>query len=558
MKINKLRIELICSFLILMVFVIIVIIKLLPGYKNTDISDMVNLVINNSNVTEYLKKNNTEVFIDANEIVYISINDIRNFFDEHIYLDEKYNNIISTYNTKVMTLNLDNEEVYVNGEKIDKKAKTIYLNGIMYLPFSVIEDVYNAKVRYIKETNTVIIDTFDKDKIVASIVYNTKIKARERSLSRTIQKIEKGDCVIIIFQGDNWSKIRTDNGKIGFIKNSALENLEEKKSNITVSEKNDGRVNLVWDYFSIYSSAPNRDGQQIHGLNVISPSFFSLIKEGKGEIYSNVGEKGKKYIEWAHNNKYKVWAIVSNESLKDTTSEVMKDYKLRENLIENILEEVQKYNLDGINIDFENMYMEDKDLFSRFIIELKPRLQELEKTLSVDVTAPDGAETWSMCYDRNTIGEVADYIIFMAYDQYGESSTTAGTTSGYNWVKVNLNKFINTEEVETEKIILGLPFYTRVWSLDGNNKVIKKPTVSMKNVYSIIPKDANIIWDDSLKQNVAEYKEENYIKKIWIEDEKSFKEKLSLINLYNLGGVATWRKDMELDSIWRLIDDTIL
>src|SRR5699024_3502411 len=110
----------------------------------------------------------------------------------------------------------------------------------------------------------------------------------------------------------------------------------------------------------------------------------------------------------------------------------------RKNLILDIVELAKQYGLDGINIDFENMYREDEDMFSRFIIELEPRLKAIGKTLSVDVTAPDGADSWSMCYDRNVIGDVADYIVFMAYDQYGEASTEPGTTSGYEWVKVNL------------------------------------------------------------------------------------------------------------------------
>ena len=96
------------------------------------------------------------------------------------------------------------------------------------------------------------------------------------------------------------------------------------------------------------------------------------------------------------------------------------------------------------------MYKEDKDKFSRFIIELTPRMQEMGIVLSVDVTAPDGGEDWSLCYDRNKIGKVADYIIFMAYDEYGVSSTKPGTTAGYDWVKLSLNKFLQTYKINVE------------------------------------------------------------------------------------------------------------
>ena len=110
--------------------------------------------------------------------------------------------------------------------------------------------------------------------------------------------------------------------------------------------------------------------------------------------------------------------MVSNNSYKDTTSKILNSYRLRTNLINNIIYAATIYNLDGINIDFENLKKEDKDVFSRFIIELKPKLKEAGIVLSIDTTALDGGDDWSECYDRNLIGNVADYLAFMAYDQY--------------------------------------------------------------------------------------------------------------------------------------------
>ena len=56
------------------------ILKLAPNYVNTEITDKANLVINNSNVTQDLKK---DVIIE-NGVIYISKEDISNFFDPHI------------------------------------------------------------------------------------------------------------------------------------------------------------------------------------------------------------------------------------------------------------------------------------------------------------------------------------------------------------------------------------------------------------------------------------------------------------------------------------------
>ncbi len=234
----------------------------------------------------------------------------------------------------------------------------------------------------------------------------------------------------------------------------------------------------------------------------------------------------------------------------------MNDYKLRQDLIDNIISLILKYDLDGINIDFEYMHEEDKDLFSRFIIELQPRLNEIGKVLSVDVTAPDGSPEWSMCYDRHTIGKVADYIAFMAYDQHGEDSVEAGTNAGCDWVEANLDKFVGTqEEIEPSKIILGIPFYTRVWEITDDS--LMKTAVDIKDLDEIIPEDASKTWDDELKQYVVEYTKDEVLHKVWLEDEKSISAKLDLVSEYELAGAGYWAKDREPNSIWNVISEKL-
>jgi len=127
-----------------------------------------------------------------------------------------------------------------------------------------------------------------------------------------------------------------------------------------------------------------------------------------------------------------------------------------------------------------------------------------------------------------SFGDVADYIVFMAYDQYGVSSTKPGTTAGYDWVNLSLNKFLKTEEIEPNKIILAIPFYTRVWTTDDSGKISSK-TVDMKNIDKVIPEDVDKQWDDTLKQNYVEYTDKGDKKQIWIEDMDSLKAKVSLI-----------------------------
>lgn len=541
--------------LIVAVFIIAVIftLKYAYNYVRDDVTEKTNLVINNSNITTSLKKD----IIVENGVVYIAKEDISNFFDPYIYYDKKYNQIITGSESSIASIIIGEKKMTNNGSTVAISASVIERNNTYYIPFSSLDKIYNVKTTYIEKGDTVVIDSLNRKMIVADSAKNNNVKYKPTGISRTVDKLKKGDNIVIVQDSEDngWVKIRTDNGKLGYIKEDTIANETNVRENLTISKKVPKTVSMIWDYINEdYGVAPSRT-EKIEGVNVVSPTFFTLTRLGKGEIRENVGESGKAYIQWAHNNGYKVWPSISNNSYIETTSEIMNDYKLRQGLINRIISAVVKYNLDGINIDFENMYEKDKELFSRFIIELAPRLNEIGAVLSIDVTAPDGSETWSMCYDRHTLGKIADYLVFMAYDQHGDSSTTEGSNAGYDWIEVNLKKFVGTqEEVDSNKIILAVPFYTRSWYRDSNGE-LKNKTLNMDN--REIPSDINKVWDDNVKQYIGEYTKDGKKHKVWIEDEKSIKEKLSLIEKYNLAGAAYWQKGMEPDSIWSLISKTL-
>ena len=538
-------------FAVCMVFIL----KKAPNYIRNDIEDKTNLVINNSNITKNLKN---DVIVE-NDIVYISTKDIANFFDGSIFYDNKYNQIITTSDTKVATMKLEEKLVEVNGSELNLVASARKVNNEFYLPFSEIsKSVYNVETTYVKDTDTVVLVSLDRELTYANSSKNNNIKYKPDIFSRTVDKVKTGDTLTVVNTSeelpDGWSKVTTENGKVGYVKTNTLANIDKIRENLTYEEQIEGNISMIWDYFSQYVTAPQRTGK-IPGVNVVSPTFFSLQRLGKGNIIANVGQDGENYIEWAHSNGYKVWALLSNDSMKETTSEILNDYELRKQLIENILTIVVEYDLDGINLDFENMYEADKGMYSRLVTELAPRLRELGKVLSVDVTAPDGSPDWSLCYDRNEIANAADYIVFMGYDQNGVSSPVEGTTAGCDWVEANIKKFLGQEDVDESKLILGMPFYTRAWiEKDGE---LSSRVWDMADIYTNIPEGANIQWDDSLKQYYAEYQQNGATYKVWIEDDESIRAKLELVNEYNLAGAAYWEKDREPDDLWNTISEVL-
>ena len=539
--------------------IVYLVLKIAPNYFNNEITDKSNLVINNSNVTKSLKK---DIIIENGEI-YISKEDIENFFDPYIYYDQKYNQIITTSNTQVASMVLGEKYVTRNGSRLETNGAVMQKEDTIYIPFSSLKDVYNIDLSYIETSNTITVDSKDRKYVIADSKKDSYVKAYPTAFSRNVDKIEKGETVTVVQNEENnnqeengWTEVRTDTGKLGYVKSNTLEHELVYRNAMEIKKQNEGNISMVWDYYSEYVYAPDRNGTDIKGVNVVSPTMFTLVNEGKGKIAENVGQEGIDYINWAHSNGYEVWPSIANSPYIETTSEIMNDYNLRQELIENIVGLVIKYDLDGINIDFEYMHDEDIDLFSRFIIELKPRLTEIGAILSVDVTAPDGSEEWSLCYDRNVIGDVADYIVFMAYDQYGEFSDKAGTTAGYDWIKANLNKFVGQEGVDPEKIILGIPFFTRVWE-EQNGKLVSNSTVDMKKIDKVVPEGASKVWDDNLKQYYIEFEEDGLKNRIWVEDEESIKAKLSLVKEYNLAGAAYWEKDREPETIWNVISEEL-
>ena len=538
--------------------IIAIVIICIAGYIANDYiilgkNKTTNLVINNTNVTGNLKQ---DVFIDGDNI-YLSKQDLSNFFDKYIYEDEENNKIITTYEDKIATIGFDENKIEINGSTVSTYAHAIEKDDSIFIPITELKDVYGIEIEYIADTDIVTVDSVAREQKKAIANGNLAVKSSTNFIAKTVDRVKKGDYVIVISDDGKNAKIRTANGKIGYVKSKKLANTVVTRQEIEEQKPIEGKVNLVWDYYSQVASAPDRSGTTIDGINVVSPAFYHLNTDG--ELEENIGEEGKVYIDWAHDNGYQVWAMVQNagSGMMDVTSEIMNHYDNRQALIEKIVEGCMEYNLDGINIDFENMKKEDIDLFSRFIIELEPRLKEIGAVLSVDVTAPDGSDTWSLCFDRTVLGDVADYLIFMAYDQYGASSDQAGTTAGYNWVELNIKKFLETYEVESEKLVLAIPLYARLWTIDNNGIVDGRTAIPMNQIDDTIPSDAERKWDDELKQNYVEYKEDGETKQMWIEDIDSLKEKVSLIKEYNLGGVASWELGMETEDVWGMLKENL-
>ena len=544
------RSTIIAIYLLIITFLI----KIAPNYIKEADDNRINLMVNNNNVTKNLKN---DIIIKDNEY-YLSAGDVKNFFDEFLYEDKNY--IILTSNTKTAKYVKNSNKIDINTSEVDVTNPSIDVNNTTFLPMSELASIYNLEYKYDQNTNKLMVDSLSKKFVEAKSKSNQSIRYKADFFSKSIARIKKGETVSIVqdfnsnedTELNGWVRVRTSSGIIGYVKKSSIKDRIVVRDNLT-REKINGKVSIMWDYYSPYDPCPART-DKIQGVNAVSPSFFELMSNG--DIKTNIGDSGKKYVTWAKNNGYKVWPTLSNTFLnnKDAVSKMMSTFETREYLIENIVNSLIDADVDGINIDLENMYKEDKDKYSRFIIELAPRIRDHGMTLCVDVTEPDGSDTWSLCYDRHTLAETADYLVFIGYDQHNNSSKEAGTVAGYDWEEKNIKKFLGPQEgISSDKLILAMPFYTRLWR-ESNGKITSK-VVNMKDVE--IPSNVKVTWDDTTKQNYYEYEENGTTYKMWIEDETSISNKLNLVNQYNLAGAGFWEKDREKDGVWSIIKEKL-
>lgn len=519
----------------------------------------IRVIIDDAEVTRNMP--DVAVFVDGKAM--LSFDTIKKYFDEYIYFDEKYNTVIITGDTDIIKMELDDNSLNLNGTSKNIKVPAKKINGVIYVPVEELQKMYNIAVVH---NEKLIITTDNIEYKEIKMNQKEKVKLYKKQLSLTTGKVKAGE-ILTVFSGEEseeYAKVRTPNGDLGYVKRRDLDGTIVLDKKIIEDNKNaiTKKINLTWEYAENYT--PNRlEQEKIEGLNIISPTWI-YMKNTSGDIKFNT--LSSEYIRWAKSKGYTLWPTLKNDSMGiEKTSALVTDMYARENIISNVVELALKYGFEGINIDFENMKLKDKDEFSQFIREFSATLRRNNLIASVDVNVPDGSETWSLCYDHKAISDACDYLMLMAYDQYGR--TKAGPVASLTWVENNINKIIEREKVDNKKLVLCVPFYSKYRkdkiTMSGDEEILKgisTSTLYMKSVKNYLANSkfkGSVTWDEELGQYYVEYRSQNILERIWAEDENALKEKVKLVNKYNLAGVASWRWGFETPESWQVINETL-
>jgi spore germination protein YaaH len=310
-----------------------------------------------------------------------------------------------------------------------------------------------------------------------------------------------------------------------------------------------GKINVVWDHVS-GSSGSKFSEKAISGLDVISPTWFSVVSEA-GLVDNHADMQ---YVRDAHEKKYKVWALLNNSFDSTLTHKILESEKAQQNIVRQVVLYASIYNLDGINIDFENIANADKDRLTQFVRILRDALKEQNITVSMDFTVPSSSLNWSACYDRQKLAAIMDYCMVMTYDEHSRLSQVSGSVASIDWVDKGI--VATLPFIPKEKLLVGIPFYTREWeetTVNGNVTVTSKALSMAQANARVLEHHSPVVWLEDKGQFYTEYSENEQRYRIWLEDEKSVGLKAALVQKYDLAGVASWRKDFETPEIWNVL-----
>ncbi len=482
--------------------------------------------------------------------VLLPVTSVHDLIDQSVTWDGASSSIIVTTASKVVRMRTGELTAFVNGKPSRLSIAPSMIEGEPFVPAAPLARLLGFAVNHDMQANVVTIDPAGAALETGEVTVSTAIRAAPSVKSPVVKRLEPGDAVYVFGEENRWYITRSGYGIPGYVPKTAvtlkgIARLPAPAAEYYRAWKRTGEpINLTWEHVIKSNPRPSTIGP-LAGVNVVAPTWFRVSNES-GAVTCRADPA---YVKWAHDRGYEVWALVDNGFDRDLTSAFLRDAGARENAIRSILLYAEMYALDGINVDFENMNMDDAPRFVQFVRELVPVAHEQGLTVSVDVTVKSGSANWSLCYDRKGLGQAADYLMLMAYDEYPSGSRTPGPVASLPWVENGIRTLL--DDVHPSKVVLGIPLYTRLWKQSLNGSEVSSRALSMDDASALL-KERGIqpSWDEKLGLHFAKFDENGYRYSIWLEDEGSLERRVALARRYGLRGIATWRRGFENAGAW--------
>lgn len=490
-------------------------------------------------------------------VYYLDLDTVHTYLNDRFYEDKEENLLLYTVPTDIIRTQIGSS-VREQESGNDDMGYVIarYEEDTLYIAIDYVKEYTNFSYEVFTTPNRIQLDTAFEEFQTAEIKKDTAVRVKGGVKSDILTDVTKGDKVTILEQMETWSKVKTQDSVIGYVENKRLGDLrselpipvtdyvEPEYTSIT----RDYKINLGWHVVAGVGGNDTLESvtANTEGLNVISPTWFKLC-DNEGGFTSFASSD---YVDKAHAMGLEVWALIENIEYKDSIDmyEILSSTSTRAKLINDLIRTVQEYDIDGINVDFEQISMDCGEHYVEFLRELSIPCRENGIVLSVDNYVPTG---YTEHYDREEQGMVADYVIIMGYDEHYAGSPEAGSVASIDFVEEGIEQTV--AQVPPEKVINAVPFYTRIWETTGDSISSQAVGMEMAEEY-VAAHNIEVEWDDETCQNYGEYTDGDTLYQVWLEDEESIRVKLNIMDKYQIGGVASWRLGYEKPSIWDEIE----
>ena len=362
---------------------------------------------------------------------YLNYEFVHDELNQRFYWDANENILRYTTPSDVISVDAGSSDYYVTKEKNTEDYTIVRSDGnTVYLALDFVQKYTNIAFSIYEEPNRVMITSVWGEIAASTARKDTEIRVRGGIKSDIVADLAKGTPVTVVETMDEWSEVCTRDGMIGYVRNKALTATQTQTISQEFEEPQfthllrDKKINMVWH--QVTSQDGNGQISNVlrttKGVNVISPTWFYL-NDNNGNIKSLAS---KDYVSYCQQNGIEVWALVSNlENREVDTTEVLTHTSIRDNLTNQIIAAAIEYDLDGINLDFEELSGVG-DAYIQFVRELSIKCEKNGIVLSVDNYVPS---EYTAFYNRAEQAVFADYVVIMGYDEHYAGSEEEGSVA---------------------------------------------------------------------------------------------------------------------------------